>query len=292
MLSGSIVALVTPFREDGSIDFDAMERLIEFQIANGTDGILVMGTTGESSTTTHEEDFQIFNFARKVINGRVKMLASGSSNSTQTQLEKCRRFTAAGVDGLLCIAPYYNKANEEGMYRHFATVADEIEIPMILYNVPSRTGSSISPSVVGRLAKHEMIQGIKEASGNFDYIMKIAGYLSDDFVMFSGNDNIVVPMMSVGAKGVISVWANIQPKECSEMVHAYLNGEHEKAAQMQLHYLKLINALFCEVNPIPVKAALKMMGLIGSGHLRLPLYDLAENHRTELEGILKEYELI
>ncbi|MBQ7916005.1 MAG: 4-hydroxy-tetrahydrodipicolinate synthase [Firmicutes bacterium] len=287
MLSGSIVALATPFNPDGSVNFEQMGEWIEFQIANGTDGILVLGTTGESSTMSHEEDDAVCEYTMKKVAGRVKVIAGSGSNSTETQMMKSKRYSDLGVDALLCIAPYYNKANAEGMYLHFATVADAVSAPIILYNVPGRTGCSIPPEVVGRLSKHPNIIGIKEASGDLGYAMKIAKYLNDDFVMFSGNDDIVVPLMSIGAKGVISVWANIMPKECSELVHKYLDGKHEDAAQMQIKYLPIINALFMEVNPIPVKEAMNLMGM-NAGGFRLPLYPMTDAHREELAKVMKE----
>ena len=287
MISGSIVALATPFREDGSVNFDQLGEWIEFQIANGTDGILVLGTTGESSTMSHEEDDAVCEFTLQKVAGRVKVIAGSGSNSTQTQLEKSQKYAAMGVDALLCISPYYNKANEEGMYRHFATVADQAEAPIILYNVPCRTSCSISPAVVGRLSQHPNIIGIKEASGDISYAVKIAKYLNDDFVMLSGNDDITVPLMSLGARGVISVWANIMPKECHEMVEHFLSGRLEEARKMQIQYLPVMNALFMEVNPIPVKEAMNLMGMNAGGY-RLPLYPMTDAHREELAQVLRE----
>lgn len=291
MLSGSIVALATPFREDGSVNFDQLGEWIEFQIAGGTDAILVLGTTGESSTMSHEEDDAVCAFAVEKVAGRVKVIAGSGSNSTETQLMKSKSYARMGVDALLCISPYYNKANEEGMYRHFATVADAVDKPIILYNVPGRTGCSISPAVVGRLSQHPNITGIKEASGDISYAVKIAKYLNDDFVMFSGNDDITIPLMSLGAKGVISVWANIMPRECHDMVHHYLEGRHEEARRMQIQYLPIMNALFMEVNPIPVKEAMNLMGMHAGG-FRLPLYPMTEAHREQLASILKEFGLV
>lgn len=291
MLSGSIVALATPFHEDGSVNFDQLGEWIEFQIKNGTDGILVLGTTGESSTMSHEEDDAVCEYAVNKIAGRVKVIAGSGSNSTQTQLEKSRRYADMGVDALLCISPYYNKANAEGMYRHFATVADAVSVPVILYNVPGRTSCSITPEVVGRLSKHPNVIGIKEASGDLSYAMKIAKYLNDDFIMFSGNDDITIPLMSIGAKGVISVWANIMPKQCHEMVQLYLDGKHEEAARMQIQYLPIMNALFTEVNPIPVKEALNLMGM-NAGSFRLPLYPMTGEHREQLRKVMKETGLL
>lgn len=291
MLSGSIVALATPFREDGSVNFDQLGEWIEFQIAGGTDGILVLGTTGESSTMSHEEDDAVCAYAVEKVAGRVKVITGSGSNSTETQLMKSKTYANMGVDALLCISPYYNKANEEGMYRHFATVADAVDKPIILYNVPGRTGCSITPAVVGRLSEHPNVIGIKEASGDIGYAVKIAKYLNDDFVMFSGNDDITIPLMSLGAKGVISVWANIMPKECHDMVHHYLEGRYEEARKMQIQYLPIMNALFMEVNPIPVKEAMNLMGMHAGG-FRLPLYPMRDAHREQLAGTLKEFGLI
>lgn len=228
-LQGSIVALVTPFAEDGSVDFDALARLIDFHLEGSTDAILVLGTTGESSTMSHEEDDAVCEFTVKRVAGRVPVIAGSGSNTTQTMLEKSLSYQNLGVDGLLLITPYYNKSNEEGIYQHFKTVLDAVDVPCILYNVPGRTGCSISPRNVGRLAKHPNAFGIKEASGSISYATKIARFLSDDFVMFSGNDDIVVPLMSLGAKGVISVWANVMPREVHEMTWNYLEGRHDEA---------------------------------------------------------------
>lgn len=290
-LQGSIVALVTPFAEDGSVDFDALGRLIDFHLENGTDAILVLGTTGESSTMTHEEDDAVCEFAVKRVAGRVPVIAGSGSNSTQTMLEKSLSFQKLGADGLLLITPYYNKSNEEGIYQHFKTVLDAVDIPCILYNVPGRTGCSISERNVMRLAQHPNALGIKEASGNVSYAAKIARHLSDDFMMFSGNDDIVVPMMALGARGVISVWANVMPREVHEMTQAFLAGDTARALEEQLRCLKLIDALFCEVNPIPVKAALEMMGF-GKAVYRQPLGPISESGRAQVAEAMRELGLV
>ena len=209
------------------------------------------------------------------MNGKIPVIVGAGSNCTQTQLEKSRKYHDLGADGLLLITPYYNKANDEGMYRHFATVADAIDTPVILYNVPGRTGCSISPACCARLAKHPNIAGIKEASGNISYTAKIARLLSDDFCMFSGNDDMIVPVMSLGGCGVISVWANICPKECHDLVAAFAAGDVATARAMQLRYLELINALFCEVNPIPIKEAMNQLGMNVGGY-RLPLCEISD----------------
>ena len=207
--SGSYVALVTPFHADGSVNFDKLKELVNWQIAQGTDGIVALGTTGESSTMTHEEDGEVARCVIETVNGRIPVICGAGSNCTKTQLEKSRRYCEMGADGLLLITPYYNKANDEGMYRHFATVADAVDAPIILYNVPGRTGCAISPACCARLAAHPNIAGIKEASGNIGYTARIAHLVGEDFCMFSGNDDMIVPIMSLGGCGVISVLANV-----------------------------------------------------------------------------------
>ena len=284
--SGSYVALVTPFHEDGSVNFDKLKELAAWHVEQGTDGIVVLGTTGESSTMSHEEDDQVAACVIETVNGRIPVICGAGSNSTQTQLEKSRKYHDLGADGLLLISPYYNKANDEGMYRHFAAVADTVDTPIILYNVPGRTGCSISPSVVARLAKHPNVAGIKEASGNISYTAKIAKLVGDDFCLFSGNDDMIVPVLSLGGCGVISVWANICPKACHDLVASWQAGDTAKALDIQLRYLDLINTLFCEVNPIPVKEAMNQMGM-GVGGYRLPLCEISEAGRAQVARALE-----
>ena len=284
--SGSYVAIVTPFNPDGSVNFDKLKELVQWHLAEGTDGIVALGTTGESSTMSHEEDDEVARCVIETVNGRIPVICGAGSNSTQTQLEKSRKYHDMGADGLLLITPYYNKANDEGMYRHFATVADTVDTPIILYNVPGRTGCSISPACCARLAKHPNVAGIKEASGNISYAAKIAQLIGDDFCMLSGNDDMIVPMMSLGASGVISVWANICPKQCHDLVAAFAAGDVAKARAIQLEYLDLINALFCEVNPIPVKEAMNQMGM-GVGGYRLPLCEISEGGRETVRRALE-----
>ncbi|MBR5485399.1 MAG: 4-hydroxy-tetrahydrodipicolinate synthase [Oscillospiraceae bacterium] len=285
-IRGSIVALVTPFNADGSVNFEALGRLIDFHLENKTDAILVLGTTGESATMTHEEDDEVCRFTVDRVAGRVPVIAGSGSNCTQTMLEKSLSFQSMGVDGLLLISPYYNKANEEGMYHHFKTVADAVNIPCILYNVPGRTGCSISENVVRRLSTHPNIMGIKEASGNMSYAAKIARYISDDFRMYSGNDDIIIPMMALGSSGVISVLANVIPLETHNMVWDYINGDHQKALDAQLKYLELTNNLFIEVNPIPVKTALNLMNM-NAGSFRLPLYEMSPANQEKLAASMR-----
>ena len=285
-LEGSIVALVTPFNEDGSVDFDALDRLVDFHLENSTDGILTLGTTGESSTMTHEEDAAVVSAVVERVAGRVPVIAGSGSNSTQTMLEKSLQYQELGADGLLIITPYYNKGNEEGIYRHLATVADAVDIPCIVYNIPGRTGCSISVRNAERLAAHPNIMGIKEASGNVGYAADIAHLLSDDFRMYSGEDALTVPLMSLGASGTISVWADVQPALVHEMCTAFLSGDVTRAREIQLAGLPLIHALFSEVNPIPVKEALGQMGMLET-HYRLPLTPMAEGTCAQLVDAMK-----
>ena len=291
MIKGSIVALVTPFHEDGSVNFEKLKELVEWHIANQTDGILVLGTTGESSTMTHEEDDSVVQCVIETVAKRVPVIVGAGSNNTNTMLKKSIDYEKMGADQLLLISPYYNKTNEEGMIQHFKTVADAVHIPIILYNIPGRTGCSISEHAVAVLSQHPNIQGIKEASGNLSYAMNISKYLHDDFVMYSGNDDIIVPMMSLGSSGVISVLANVLPNETHEMVHAYLDGDAKKALAIQHQYLDLIHALFVEVNPIPVKEAMNQMGMQIGGY-RLPLTQMSEAHKELMKQRLEEAGLL
>lgn len=291
MLKGSIVALVTPFHEDGSINFAKLEELLEWHIQNGTDGILVLGTTGESTTMSHEEDDSVVYFTMKVVNHRVPVIAGSGSNDTQTQIDKSMKYDKMGVDALLCITPYYNKANQRGMIRHFTDVADKVEAPIILYNVPGRTGCSLSVKAVEELSEHPRICGIKEASGDISYAMNISHLIRDDFQMFSGNDDIIVPLMSLGASGVISVLANTNPRETHDLVAKWMEGDHAGSLAIQQKYLDYIHALFCEVNPIPVKEALNAMGM-NVGPYRLPLYPMEDANRERLYREMRKVGLL
>lgn len=286
-ITGSIVALVTPFNQDGSTDFVRLRELVDWHIENKTDALLVLGTTGETASTSLEEDIKTLDCVLTQAAGRVPVIAGSGSNSSEMQKHKSVIYSEMGAAALLCISPYYVKTNEEGMYRHFMMSADAASGPIILYNVPGRTGCKISPEVVRRLSVHPNVMGIKEASGDMSYAMKVARYLSDDFVMYSGNDDITVPLLSVGASGVISVWANIMPSEVHNMVMDYLEGREEQARRTQLRYLDLINALFMEVNPIPVKEAMNLMGL-RAGSYRMPMYPMAPENRAKLAKIMRE----
>ena len=287
MLKGSIVALVTPFHEDGTVNFEKLGELLDWQIENSTDGILILGTSGESSTMTHEEDDAVALYTIERVNHRVPVIVGAGSNCTQTALEKSLKYQNMGADALLLISPYYNKANTQGMIRHFTTVADAVQIPIILYNVPGRTGCHIDEEAVKVLSKHPNICGIKEASGNISYATNIARYLSDDFVMYSGNDDMITSMMALGASGVISVLANCLPQETHQIVQDYLDGNVKESLEKQLKYLDFIHALFMEVNPIPVKQALNYMGKEVGGY-RLPLCEMDEEHAKILKATMED----
>lgn len=290
-ITGSIVALVTPFKDNGEIDFAALDRLVDYQLENGTDGILVLGTTGESSTMTDAEDVAVAQHVINRVNGAIPIIGGAGSNSTNESLSKAKSLQLIGCDALLLITPYYNKSNDEGIYRHFTTVLDQVDIPSILYNIPGRTGCSISEANVIRLAEHPNVMGIKEASGSISYATSVARHLSPSFRMYSGNDDMIVPILSLGGSGVISVWANVQPKLCHDLVTSYLEGDYRSALDIQLGGLDLVHALFCEVNPIPVKAALAMMGLIEETY-RMPLYPMAAANRARVEKVMKEAGLV
>ena len=287
MVKGSIVALVTPFHEDGTVNFEKLGELLDWQIENSTDGILILGTSGESSTMTHEEDDAVALYTIERVNHRVPVIVGAGSNCTQTALEKSLKYQNMGADALLLISPYYNKANTQGMIRHFTTVADAVHIPIILYNVPGRTGCHIDEEAVKVLSKHPNICGIKEASGNISYATNIARYLSDDFVMYSGNDDMITSMMALGASGVISVLANCLPQETHQIVQDYLDGNVKESLEKQLKYLDFIHALFIEVNPIPVKQALNYMGKDVGGY-RLPLCEMDEKNAKILKATMED----
>ena len=288
-IKGSIVALVTPFHEDGSVNFEKLKELLDWHIANSTDGILVLGTTGESSTMTHEEDDEVARVSISHVNHRVPIIVGAGSNCTQTAVEKAVRYADMGADALLMISPYYNKANRRGMVEHFRQVADVTSCPIILYNVPGRTGCSISEDVVAELSKHPNICGIKEASGSITYAARIARYVNDDFAMYSGNDDMITSMLSLGASGVISVLANVVPKQAHDIVASWHAGDVKASRDGQLKYLDLVQALFSEVNPIPVKA-MNMMGMQVGGY-RYPLCEMMPDTYARLRKVMEDYGL-
>ena len=285
MLQGSLVALVTPFNPDGGINFPKLGELLEFHIKNGTDGIVILGTTAEATTLSLQEQEDIVRFSVDVVGRRVPIIVGAGSNDTLAAVNKARLFSSLGADYLLVITPYYNKTNDEGLIKHFEVIAQSSLVPIILYNVPSRTGMSIPASVISRLSQHPNIYGIKEASGNMSYAASISKYLSDDFIMLSGNDDIIVPMMSIGAKGVISVLANICPRGVSDICHYALDGNFYKANNIAKSLLDVANALFYETNPIPVKEAMNYLGF-NVGGFRLPLYQMGpDNYRRLIDVI-------
>ena len=291
-LEGSIVALVTPFCEDGSVDFATLEQLIEFHVKNGTDAILTLGTTGESATMTDEEDNAVVDFVVCHVAGRIPVIAGSGSNCTAAQTAKSLSYQSLGADAVLIISPYYNKSNEEGIYQHLVHTANAVDIPCMLYNIPGRTGCSISVRNVERLAAHPNVMGIKEASGNMAYAASIAHLLSDDFRLYSGEDALTVPMMVFGGSGTVSVWADVQPALVHEMCRAYLDGDVARATRIQVEGQPLIKALFGEVNPIPVKEAMAQMGLLPHAYYRQPLWPMSEGPKAALVSAMKEAGLV
>lgn len=279
IFKGSGVALITPFKENGEIDFETLKNLVEFQIENGTDSIIICGTTGESSTLSNEEHLKCIEACVKYVNGRIPVIAGTGSNDTKTAVILSKEAEEIGADGLLCVTPYYNKTSQEGLKRYYGKIADNVNIPIIMYNVQSRTGVNILPeTAIDIFNNNKNIIAIKEASGNISQLAKLL--TNNNLDVYSGNDDQTVPILSLGGIGVISVVANIFPKEMHNMVMNYLNGNVEKARKMQLKMLELCNALFCDVNPIPVKKAMEILGM-ANGYLREPLIEL-DNEKTKI----------
>ncbi len=287
-LCGSMCAIVTPFR-NGEIDEQAFAQLIEEQIANGTSAIVPCGTTGESATLSHEEHHRVVELAVKYVAKRALVIAGTGSNSTAEAVSLTRHAKEAGADAALLITPYYNRPTQEGLYAHYMAVADAVELPQLVYNVPSRTGVSIAPETVARLAKHPNIVGIKEASGSTDYVSKLTSLC--DIAILSGNDSMTLPLMALGAQGVISVVANVAPRHMSQLVTAALQDDWDEARRVHYELYELMDVLFCETNPIPVKAALAMMGRV-SPEIRLPLTPLSEGNRERVRSALKKLGLV
>ena len=290
IFTGAATAIITPFK-DGKIDYDSFKNIIEFQISNGVDGIVVAGTTGEAATLTHEEHCQCIDFVVKQVDGRVPVIAGTGSNDTAYGIELSQYACEAGADALLLVTPYYNKATPKGLIKNFLETADKTNKPIILYNVPSRTGCNISLPVYKELAKHERIVAVKEASGNLSTIAELIDECGDYFDIYSGNDDQIVPIMSIGGKGVISVLSNILPKETHDLCNYCLNGDFAKGAEMQLKYLKLINALFCEVNPVPVKTAMATLGYC-TEEMRLPLCEMEDANKEKLINAMKKHNIL
>lgn len=290
IFKGSGVAIVTPFRNEG-IDFKKLEELLEWHVNEGTDAIIICGTTGEATTMTEEEKKETIKFTVNVINKRIPVIAGTGTNDTLKSIKMSKYAESVGVDGLLIITPYYNKTNNEGLLKHFEAINNAVSIPIIVYNVPSRTNLNIIPEQLLKLSKLENIKAIKEASGNISQIAKMKSLCGDSIDIYSGNDDQIIPIMSLGGIGVISVVANIVPKVIHELTTAFLNKNYDKALKLQLEYLDLCNTLFIETNPITIKTAMNLASK-DVGLLRLPLYEMDENNKNKLILVLKKYNLI
>ncbi len=292
IFKGAGVAIVTPMKENGAVDYEQFQKLIEFQIENGTDSIIVCGTTGEASTLTHEEHLDVIKYCVDTVAGRIPVIAGTGSNCTETAIYLSKEAEARGVDGLLVVSPYYNKATQKGLYAHFKAIADAVKVPIILYNVPGRTGCNILPETITKLCKEvENIVGVKEASGNIGQIAHLAAIGGEDVDIYSGNDDQIVPLLSLGGKGVISVLSNVAPRQTHEICQKFFDGDVEGSRRMQLEALDLYDALFCEVNPIPVKKALQLMGMI-DGYLRMPMTEMEPANTERLSKAMKAYGIL
>ncbi|MDQ0150463.1 4-hydroxy-tetrahydrodipicolinate synthase [Eubacterium multiforme] len=290
IFEGSGVALVTPFTNDG-VNYDKLKEILEWHVKEGTDSIIICGTTGEATTMTLDEKKEVIKFTVDVINGRIPVIAGTGSNNTKAAVEMSKYAESVGVDAILVITPYYNKTNNKGLIKHFEAVNDGVNIPIIVYNVPSRTGMNVSPATLKELSKLKNIVAVKEASGNLSQVAQIKALCGDSIDIYSGNDDQIIPIMSLGGKGVISVLANVIPKEVHNMTRMYLDSKCHEASKIQIDTLELANSLFLETNPIPVKTALNLMGF-EVGPLRLPLYEMDETLKNKLEDTLKKYKLM
>lgn len=289
IFTGAGVAIVTPMKENGEVNYDKMGELLDYQINNSTDAIVVCGTTGEASTLTHEEHIETIRFTADYVKKRVPVIAGTGSNCTREAVNMSKKAEEVGADGLLCVTPYYNKCTQDGLYEYYKAISDAVNIPIIMYNVPSRTGTTIQPETAVRIAKEvKNVVAIKEASGNISAVAKLASLANGCIDIYSGNDDQVLPILSLGGKGVISVWSHVAPKKVHDMVYAFLDGDIETAQKLQLEAIDVIGALFCEVNPIPVKAAMNMLGY-KAGTVRAPLTELTDAHKEVLKKALKDY---
>ena len=289
IFKGAGVAITTPFFENGEVDYDTFKAQIEYQIANGTDAIIVCGTTGEASTLSHEEHLDCIKFCCEVVNKRIPVIAGTGSNCTETAVYLSTEAEKYGVDGLLVVTPYYNKATQKGLIEHYTTIANSVKLPIIMYNVPSRTGCNILPETAAKLCKEvPNIVGIKEASGNISQVAKVALLGGNDLDLYSGNDDQIVPILSLGGKGVISVLSNIAPQQTHDICQSYFDGDVAKSCKLQLEAIPLIDALFCEVNPIPVKKAVELQGR-DTGVLRRPLTEMEPQNADRLQKAMNDY---
>ena len=292
VFTGAGVAIVTPFKENGEVNYEKFAELIEFQIENETDAIIVCGTTGESSTLTHEEHLDVIRYCAEKVAGRIPVIAGTGSNCTETAVYLSTEAEKYGVDGLLIVTPYYNKAKQKGLYAHYKTIAESVKIPCIIYNVPSRTGCNVEPETIVRLCTDiPNIVGVKEASGNISQIVKLMALADGRVDLYSGNDDQIVPLLSLGGKGVISVLSNVAPKQTHDICARFFAGDVEGSCREQLRAIPLCKALFCEVNPIPVKKALNLMGM-EAGVLRMPLTEMEEENALKLEKVMKDYGIL
>lgn len=289
IFKGAGVAIITPFHADGSINFEGLERFIDFQIDNGTDAIIICGTTGEASTMTHEEHLECIKVAVDRTAGRIPVVAGTGSNCTETAVYLSKEAASYGVDGILVVTPYYNKATQNGLYAHYAQVAKSVDVPLIMYNVPGRTGCNIQPETAARIVKEiDNVVGIKEATGNISQAAKLMSLTDGQIEMYCGNDDQIVPILSLGGLGVISVLSNVAPRQTHDIVAKYLAGDVEGSRRLQLKAIPLVDQLFCEVNPIPVKKAVSLMGL-EAGPLRMPLSEIEPEHETNLIKAMKDF---
>lgn len=291
VFTGAGVAIITPMNADGSINWDEFGRIIDFQIDNGTDAIIVCGTTGESATMTDEEHVECIRYCTRRVNKRIPVIAGTGSNDTKYAVDLSKEAEKLGADALLVVTPYYNKTSQRGLVAHFTAIADSVNVPIILYNVPSRTGVNIALDTYIELSKHKNIAAVKEASGNISAIAKIFEKCGDDLDVYSGNDDQIVPIMALGGKGVISVLSNVAPRETHQIAQLCLDNNVAEAAKMQIKYLELMNNLFIDVNPIPVKEAMNMMGF-KAGECRLPLLKMEQSKIDALAASMKKAGLI
>ena len=292
IFEGAGVAIITPMNDDFSINFEKLGEIIDDQIKNGTDAIIICGTTGESSAMSHEEHIEAIKYAVEKTNHRVPVIAGSGSNSTAEAIHISKAAEEVGADGLLCVTPYYNKCTQNGLYQYYKDISDSVNIPIIMYNVPSRTGVNILPETAVGIAKEvKNVVAIKEASGNISQVAKLASLADGCLDIYSGNDDQIIPLLSLGGKGVISVLSNVAPRQTHDMVRAYLDGDVAKASKMQLESIDLIGALFCEVNPIPVKAAMNILGW-QSGPVRRPLTEMEDANKERLTKAMKDYGIL
>ena len=291
IFTGAGVAIITPFTKEGKVNYPALKTILEYQIAHGTDAIVICGTTGESATLSHEEHTEAIRFTVETVAHRIPVIAGTGSNDTAYALHLSNEAEKIGVDGLLMVTPYYNKASQAGLIKHYTYLADRVSTPIIIYNVPSRTGCDVKPETYAELSKHKMIYAAKEASGNISSIAKTISLCEKDFTIYSGNDDQITAIMSLGGKGVISVLSNVAPQVAHDIAASALAGDFEQSRKLQIEYLELCNALFMDVNPIPVKQDMNMMGF-DAGPLRMPLCEMNEANTAKLKAVMEKYGLI